>query len=91
MNISFRPSAIITWFLSCAFLGAMVFSFIAPKSIGWYFEPPVDIGINCRPAADWAMSTLLKGQLIGMGIGIVLGGLLIFLIMKRDKKSNPLK
>lgn len=88
MKISFRPTALLSWFLSCALLGAAFFSIFAPKSIAWYFEPPVETGINCRPAAEWAMNKLLLGQVVGVVAGMLLGGILIYVLMKKENQKK---
>lgn len=53
--------------------GALAASWIAPRTIAWYFEPPVNIGLNCRPATEWSMSRLQMAQLSGLVMGLVAG------------------
>ena len=53
---------------SCFFalLGALLSSYLGPKAIAWYFDPPVDIGVNCRSAVEWAMARLQLAQMAGL-------------------------
>lgn len=53
-------------------------SWLAPQAIGWYFDPPVNIGINCRAAVEWAMTRLVYIQVMSILIGVVVGSLISF-------------
>lgn len=53
-------------------------SWFAPKMISWYFQPPVDIGLNCGPATAWSMNRLRLCQFIGFGVGVVGGAMFTF-------------
>ena len=74
--------------VSCfgAFLGALIFSWLGPKAIAWYFDPPVNMGVSCRSATEWAMTRLLRLQ----GIGILTGSILAVTLnsISQRKKSN---
>ena len=59
-----------------ALVGTLLSSWLGPRVIAWWFEPPVYNGVNCRPATEWAMGRLLWVQIIGLGLGLVLGLLL---------------
>ena len=54
-------------------LGGVLTSWLAPKAIAWYFDPPVNIGVNCREATEWSMKKLQLAQAFGMGVGAILG------------------
>lgn len=56
-----------------ALLGAFLTSWLAPKVIAWYFDPPVNIGVNCRNATEWSMRKLQLAQSVGLGAGAILG------------------
>jgi hypothetical protein len=78
-----------------ALSGALLSSYIAPKVIAWYFDPPVNIGVNCRTAVEWSMTKLQVMQFWGLTVGLALG-LLIMLLATRPKagsttNANPLK
>ncbi len=71
-----------------ALASLILMSWIAPRTIGWYFEPPVEIGVNCRPAADWAMGKLLIAQVISVIVGGVVGLIATYLLVrKKDSVS----
>lgn len=78
----------ISLFLVCALVGGLIATWIAPATIAWYFEPPVNIGINCRPATEWAMQKLQWAQLFGFVGGGVLGGFLFFVVRRNDMKGD---
>lgn len=69
-------------------LGGVLTSWLAPKAIAWYFDPPVDIGINCRAATEWSMQNLQRAQFIGLMAGAALSLFLAFYMEKRRAK-NP--
>lgn len=56
-----------------ALLGGSLSSYFGPKAIAWYFDPPVDIGVNCRQAVEWSMLRLQITQLVGLAAGFALG------------------
>lgn len=68
-----------------ALLGALLSSYVGPKVIAWYFDPPVNIGVNCRSAVEWSMSRLQSTQVCGLGIGCVVG--LAFMIHRTRPKG----
>lgn len=70
-------------------LGAVLVAWFSPTLISWYFEPPVDFGVNCRPAVDWGLNVYRKSMLIGGGLGAIIGGLLILAFRERKRTSPP--
>jgi hypothetical protein len=70
-----------------ALTGALSSSYIAPKVIAWYFDPPVDIGVNCRTAVEWSMSKLQTLQIWGLAVGFALG-LFVMIWMTRPKAAK---
>lgn len=68
-------------------VGIVLTSLLVPSMIGWYFEPPVEIGINCRPAVDWALDRFLWFQLIGSGAGLALG-LVGFFVSRKPRTAH---
>lgn len=68
-----------------AIIGSAMASWLAPKGIAWYFDPPVDIGVNCKSATEWAMNKLRFLQIVGLGAGGVVG--LIFAFMLRRRRN----
>lgn len=57
---------------------------LGPKAIAWYFEPPLEIGVNCRPAVEWSLNRLLWVQLLGLLGGAGLGAA-VYLIRARTR------
>jgi Na+/phosphate symporter len=76
---------IISILVAGALVGTTLTSWISPKIIAWYFEPPVEIGVNCRPATEWAMHALQTMQGIGLLAGSAIAGLGYFLIARKKK------
>jgi hypothetical protein len=73
------------WTAASAIAGVALASWLAPKGIAWYFDPPVDIGVNCRAATEWSMQRLLIFQGSGLGVGAAVGLTLSLL----KKKAGP--
>lgn len=65
--------------------GIALFAWFSPQIIGWYFAPPVNMLVNCRPAVDWGLEVYRKSMLAGGVIGIVVG-IAIYAVFMRDKK-----
>lgn len=64
-------------------------SWLAPQAIGWYFDPPVNIGIHCREAVEWAMTRLVYIQAISIFAGVIVGSFMSFRFdNKKDKQVN---
>jgi hypothetical protein len=53
-------------------VGVILSCIYGPRVISWWFEPPVDVGYNCRPATDWAMSRLMMVQSGSMVVGALI-------------------
>ena len=70
-----------------ATVGAVVASFLGPKFIAWYFEPPVYVGVSCQNAALWAVQTYQKVQLVSLAVGGVFITA-VFYALFRGKKTN---
>jgi len=76
------------WFLTFfALVGGLLASWLAPKGISWYFNPPVDVGFNCRAPIEWALERLRWAQLMGILGGAVVG-IIAFFIFSRKKTTN---
>lgn len=58
-----------TFLLIGGICGSLMASWVAPQGIAWYFDPPVDIGVNCRAATEWSMRNLQRAQLGGFAGG----------------------
>lgn len=64
--------------------GILLVSFLGPRALAWYFDPPVEMGFNCLPAVEWAMTRLLQVQGLGVLGGFLLG-LGVSLYFRRQK------
>ena len=73
---------------SLSLLAGILGTWLAPKAISWYFDPPVQIGVNCKAATVWAMSRLVWAQGICLILGAVLGALAAFWWLRRAE-SKP--
>jgi len=74
------------WFiLFGGLLGAFLTSWLAPKAIAWYFDPPVNIGVNCKEATQWSMAKLQTAQFIGLCAGCVFGGVFYATFRKKNQ------
>jgi len=71
-----------------ALLGALLASWLAPKGIAWYFDPPVDIGVNCKQATEWSMSRLLIAQFWGFVFGMIATLAMLFIFRRKNNKID---
>lgn len=77
----------VLWYIVISALAfAGMASWFAPKAIAWYFDPPVNIGINCRAATEWSMNRLQKAQGFGFICGAVFGLVLWLTLRARNRK-----
>ena len=68
-------------------VGVVLSSWLGPKVLLWWFEPPADIGINYRPAIEWAMNRLVWIQIVGVSLGLILG-IMAGLAIRRNPKTT---
>ncbi len=69
-------------------LGLLLVTFVAPSIGRLLISAPVSFGTNCEPAADWAVSMLIRSQIIGFFGGIILGCSVYFYLRLRQNKAN---
>jgi len=50
-------------------VGGLATSWLAPKVIAWYFNPPIEMAINCKIPIEWALRKLQLAQLVGTIVG----------------------
>jgi len=74
--------------VSGALLGALVFAWASPNVIGWYFSPPTDLSISCKPAVEWAIHTYRKVVFTGVLLGAIVSTILFFAFFSRGGKSG---
>ena len=61
-----------------ALLGAIVFAWVSPYIIVWYFSPPAELSISCSPAVEWAIATYRKVIFTGVLLGALLATIFFF-------------
>ncbi len=81
-SISFKR--IIIFVLIGAGLGGLFTSWLAPKVIAWYFDPPAQFGVNCKSSIEWALSRFQWSQFIGTLVGITLGFVAAFMLRSKN-------
>ena len=74
--------------LGGATLGAALTAWLAPGVITWYFNPPVETGgFSCTDPITWALKKLQWAQLLGFGVGGVLGLVGYGIVQRRRVKQ----
>ncbi|RZA08270.1 MAG: hypothetical protein EOP11_05310 [Proteobacteria bacterium] len=61
-----------------ALLGAVIFAWLSPNVIAWYFSPPTDLSISCKPAVEWAINTYRKVLFTGVLLGAIASAIIFF-------------
>lgn len=70
-----------------ALFGAVLFAWISPSIITWYFSPPADLAISCSPAVQWALATYRKVIFTGMLLGVLVS-MILFFALRSNKAAN---
>lgn len=68
------------------FFGSVLITIIAPSISRLLLTAPVAFGVNCEPAADWAMAAVIRSQIIGFVCGILVAA--IWMIYSKAKRSK---
>jgi hypothetical protein len=58
--------------------GAILFAWFSPGLIEWYFSPPADLALSCKPAVQWAIEAYRKVIFTGVILGVITSGILFF-------------
>jgi hypothetical protein len=66
-------------------------SWLAPRSIVWYFQPPVQTEFSCTEPIGWALARMQTVQLIGLVFGALLGVIVYYLMRRRSAQSAPVR
>lgn len=78
-------------FLTIGFGGGLAVTagvaWFGPRLISWYYAPPVELGVSCKPAVEWAIAVYQKLVLAGTGAGFVLGAAAA-LVFKPKNSTN---
>jgi hypothetical protein len=75
-------------FITGAFLGGVLTTWLAPRLISWWAEPPAFIGVSCRPAIEWAFHRFEWMQTIGLIGGGTLTLVLYLMFFRRRDRSE---
>lgn len=73
-----------------ALLGGTLSTWLAPKVIAWYFNPPASTGINCVEPIEWALGKLQLAQAVGI-LGGAIVGIVLFYAVVRQRLAAPAK
>lgn len=71
-----------------AAIGEILAVWLAPKYIIWYFDPPVEMAVNCREPIVWALARLQTAQMWGLIVGALLGLVAVLAIGRRSSASR---
>lgn len=74
--------------LVAGLLGLVLVTFVAPSIGRLLISAPVSFGTNCEPAADWAVSMLIRSQVIGFIGGVVFGTALYVYLKRRGREPE---
>ena len=67
-----------------AVLGFVVWSFVGPAVISWWYEPPSKDAFSCAGSVKTALSQFVTMQLISAAVGAAVLGVILF-VLRRDK------
>jgi hypothetical protein len=77
-----------------ALAGVVAASYIVPPALSWYTEPgglpggaQVQALVNIPAVIQYATSKLLRGQMIGAGLGAIVGLVLGIMLASRRRRS----
>lgn len=70
-------------------VGALLFAWFSPKVIEWYFSPPAELALSCKPAVQWAIDSYRKAVLAGAIVGSVLSVLFLLAFGLRSRPPQP--
>jgi hypothetical protein len=83
------------WVLAGAFIGAAIASLVVPPALAWYTSPGglpgganIPALVQIPEVIRYATTSLIRGQLIGGGIGGVAGLVLGILLSRRARKGE---
>ena len=65
-------------------------TWLAPKTLSWWFQPPIPVPISCNDAVIWGTSKLVEAQLYSLLIGLVGGAAIAFGTRKKTTAQATL-
>jgi len=60
----------------------------APGLISWYYTPPVELGVSCKPAVEWGIALYRRLLLLGAGTGFVLGAIAAMFFKQKNSTNS---
>lgn len=63
----------LTIVFGCGLIVTAAVAWFGPGLISWYYNPPVELGVSCKPAVEWGIAVYQKLVLWGTGAGFLLG------------------
>jgi hypothetical protein len=87
---------VLIFVLAGTLVGAVVASFVVPPALSWYTAPgglpkgaQIQALVEIPEVIRYATGRLMRGQLIGGGIGALLGLVAGILVMRKERASAP--
>lgn len=71
-----------------ALLGVVLWSLVAPRVIGWWYEPPVKDALSCAPSVRRAIGDFLMAEMIIAGLGGLTMLILVTVVRSRAARSR---
>ena len=80
-------------FIYASFIGALICStlvgWFSPQILTWYFTPPMDLVISCKPAVEWGIYAYRKIILVSGLFGFVAGAVVYFFTTRSRTSPKP--
>ena len=71
-----------------ALLGVVLWSLVAPRVIGWWYEPPVKDALSCAPSVRRAIGDFLSAELIIAGLSGLTMLILVTVVRSRAARTS---
>lgn len=71
------------WAVISSAVALLLTTWLAPKTITWWFQPPVPTPVSCNEAVLWGTNKLVEAQFTSVLIGLVAGAVLAFAFRKK--------
>ena len=79
----------LTIVFACGLAVTAAVAWFGPGLISWYYEPPVELGVSCKPAVVWAIAVYQKLVLVGTGAGFALGAVAALVFKPKNTANSP--
>jgi len=76
--------------LVCGIVFGTLATWLGPKMIAYWYAPPVPNAFNCTNEVVYAMHRLVSTQLIGTGIGLLVGLVLGIALRRKHPETAEL-